>query len=151
MKQSVWWLVVCAVLYVSASGARDIEYVHHSGHDTMRYGIELLLTKLDIITSKLQRMEEKLLKTENKSQKIETTQEKSQKEKFVAIQKLDKDIDHVHNITRQIMNALSQLHPTTKTPQQQERVNQRKKVSKRPQHRSLSNLPLLVQRCSIER
>ncbi|XP_049548185.1 fibrinogen-like protein A [Anopheles darlingi] len=85
--------------------------------------LELLLIKLEAMGSRLQKIEDNI--EENRS-----SHEQGQQEMFVAIEKLEhqvarnlselhKDIDNVHNITRQIMNVLPQLQQLTQILQNQ--------------------------------
>ncbi|XP_049548182.1 fibrinogen-like protein A [Anopheles darlingi] len=87
-------------------------------------------SKLELLLITLKTMEHKLQKIEDKIEEHRSSHEQGQKEMFVAIEKLEhqvernlselhKDIDNVHNITRQIINVLPQLHVsmTTEVPQ----------------------------------
>ncbi|XP_049548287.1 fibroleukin-like [Anopheles darlingi] len=77
--------------------------VNHAAHGSLGYGLELLLTKFDVVTNKLQKIEDKLQRTEKKLQTIEnqfsnyrSTQEQSistlQSEMFTALQKLETQV-----------------------------------------------------------
>uniref|UniRef100_A0A2M4ARN8 Putative ficolin n=2 Tax=Anopheles triannulatus TaxID=58253 RepID=A0A2M4ARN8_9DIPT len=67
---SVWWFILSVIFNVCASAGEHRGDVNCCVHTTMGYGLELLLTKLDILTSNLHRMEKKFQSLEVKQQNM---------------------------------------------------------------------------------
>ncbi|XP_050082119.1 fibroleukin-like [Anopheles aquasalis] len=116
MKLLVYCFVFGAVLYVDASdGVRETEdAVNHSTNGTPGNGIEMILNKLDVVVDKLQKLEDKVKKMENDIHEHRSTFEKSQKDIYAAVHKLQYDV--AFNLT-EIQNRNQEQIPLHKLGQ----------------------------------
>ncbi|XP_049530464.1 fibrinogen-like protein A [Anopheles darlingi] len=90
VKLFVYCFTFGAILHVDArDGGREKENgVNLSSTGTLGYGLELILSKFDVLTNKLQKMENRLQKMETEIHEHRSIYEQNQKEIFAVLHKL---------------------------------------------------------------
>ncbi|XP_035773835.1 fibrinogen C domain-containing protein 1-like [Anopheles albimanus] len=87
MELLTYCLIFGTILCVAASdhGREREEGVYNLTNETLGFGLQMILNKIDAMTTKLQEMEDKLKKMENDIHEHRSTFEQNQRESFAAL------------------------------------------------------------------